>query len=79
MHGATSSNTDLTMCNVILHITSTLLFAFTSTGCTLISQTFKEDKLIHKDSRLTRQLAYLRVKVIYISLSEYETMMATSP
>lgn len=42
-------------------------------------QTFKEDELIHKDSCLTRQLAYVRVKVIYISLSEYETTMATLP
>ncbi len=51
----------------------------TSCACTLISQTFKEDKLIHKDSCLTHQLAYVHVKVIYISPSEYETMMATLP
>lgn len=34
----------------------------------LISQAFTEDKLIHKDSCLVRQLAYARVKVIYISV-----------
>lgn len=34
----------------------------------LISQTFKEDRLIHKDSCLIRQLAYVDVKVIYISV-----------
>lgn len=56
-----------------------VLFTSTSSACTLISHTFKEDELIHKDSCPTRQLAYVRVKVIYISLSEYETMMATFP
>lgn len=56
-----------------------LLFDSTSSVGILIPQTFKKDELIHNDSCLTHQLAYVRVMVIYISLSEYETIMATLP
>lgn len=79
VHGATPSTTKLTLHNGIVHSGSTVQFTSTNSACTLISQTFKEDKLIYKDSCLTHQLAYVRVKGIYISLSEYKTMMATLP
>ena len=70
---------DHTQTDIMEFFTRSVVYSPLHLQATAWFQTCMDTELIHEDSCLTRQLAYVHVKVIYIYLSESGTMAATLP